>query len=107
MRILFSLLLIGLFAGNRCNSQGKSQNQAWASCDAAGGASGKCILVTAETALARKMELTFSIPAENAATTGEPAACKFVSGVIGPATPRSKQPTRLIRKLSEIDALVR
>ncbi|MGZ4878428.1 MAG: hypothetical protein ACXVIO_09590 [Candidatus Angelobacter sp.] len=31
MKILLSLLLIGLFAGNRCSSQGKGQDhsQAW------------------------------------------------------------------------------
>lgn len=147
MKVLLSLLLIGLFAGSRCSSQGQGpdQNQAWidrlkstpvarmeaglpekpfdqwltdhvkpsplkyqpGDCQAGGGASGKCILVAAETAPARKLELTFSIPAERTATAGEASVCSFVSGAIGPSDPRSKQPTRLIRKLSELEAMFR
>src|ERR1044071_2419791 len=135
MRILLSLLLIGLFAGSRGSSQAKGQDpdQAWierlkatrvarmeaglpekpfdqwlterlkagppkyqlSDCEDEGSA--KCILVTAETAPARKMELTFAIPQT---ALREAANCRFVSGVIGPSDPRSKQPTRLIRKLS-------
>jgi hypothetical protein len=143
MKILFSLLLIGLFAGNRCSSQGKDRNQSWierlkitpvarmeaglpekpfdqwltgrlkadppkyqlGDCQGTGGGSAKCILVTAETAPGRKTELTFSIPAESSGTAGEAAVCSFMRGVIGPSDPRSKQSTRLIRKLSELEAM--
>jgi hypothetical protein len=71
-------------------------------CDSEGGASGKCITVSAEVAPIRKMELMFAVPQDKAG-----AVCTFVRGTIGPSDPRSKQPTRLVRKLGELEAMLR
>ena len=146
MKILLSLLLVGLFAGVKCSSQGKGREQNWieslkntqaakleaglpekpfdqwltdlaksaspkyelTGCDAEGTAStGKCVKVTVDVAPVRRVELMFAVPAESPANAGEAAVCTFVRGVIGPSDPRSKQPTRLVRKLSDLETMLK
>lgn len=146
MKSLLSILLVGMLAGARCNSQAKGQEQSWidrlkntpvarmetglpekpfgqwfteqtkaarpkyemGACDTEGGTSGtQCIIVSAQIAPVRKVELTFAIPQDKAAKTGSAVVCTFIRGAIGPSDPRSKQPTRLIRKLSEIETILR
>ncbi len=141
MKILLSILLVGLFATgangqqqnwvNRLKStpvarmesglpekpfdqwlaqQTKSAPSKYelADCDTEGGPTGgKCITVSAEIEPVRKVELMFAIPQDKAGKTGDAAVCTFIRGTIGPSDPRSKQPTRLIRKLSEMEALLR
>src|SRR5262245_7928335 len=61
------------------------------------GAAGKCITVTADAGSMRRVELMFAVPAESAGKASD-QACTFLRGTIGPSDPRSKQPTRLLRK---------
>lgn len=68
-------------------------------------ATGKCITVTADAAPMRRVELTFAVPPESADKASQ-QACTFVRGTIGPSDPRSKQPTRLVRKLSDLAAML-
>lgn len=72
-------------------------------CETAGSASAECITVTAEAAHLRLVELIFAPPSQDNATAG---AAVFLRGTVGPSDPRSKQPTRLVRKLSELLALL-
>ena len=75
-------------------------------CEAAGtGSTGNCILIKAGAPPMRAVELTFIVSTESAAH-GE-AAFTFVRGTIGPSDPRSKQPTRLVRKLGELEAMLK
>ena len=67
-------------------------------------AAGKCITVTADAGV-RRVELTFAVPPESAGKASQ-QACTFVRGAIGPSDPRSKQPTRLVRKLSDLPAML-
>jgi hypothetical protein len=146
MKILMSLLLVSLFAGAKCSSQGKGRELNWierlkstpvakmetglpdkpfdqwltdlsksaqlkykrSGCEAEdASSSGKCILVTVDVAPVRRLELKFAVPAESTANSGEAAVCKFVGGVIGPSDPRSKQPTRLVRKLGDLETMLK
>ena len=76
-------------------------------CEAAGaGSTGDCIVVKADASLLRAVELTFAVSAERVVHPEE-AAFIFVCGIIGSGDPRSKQPTRLIRKLSELEAVLK
>lgn len=68
------------------------------------GAAGKCITVTSDAGL-RRVELMFAVPAESAGKASE-QACTFLRGTIGPSDPRSKQPTRLVRKLSDLETML-
>jgi len=75
-------------------------------CETGGaGAAGKCITVTADAGM-RRLELMFSVPAESAGKASQ-QACTFLRGTIGPSDPRNKQPTRLVRKLSDLAAMLR
>jgi len=69
------------------------------------GAAGKCITVTADAGSMRRVELMFAVPAESAGKASD-QACTFLRGTIGPSDPRSKQPTRLLRKLSDLPAML-
>jgi hypothetical protein len=74
-------------------------------CEAEGSASPiQCITVTAEVAPVRQLELVFAVPRDAIGKHGDVPVCTFVRGSIGPGDPRSKQPTRLIRRLSELGA---
>ena len=76
-------------------------------CETSGSsATGECITVTADTAPMRRVELTFAVPAERSVNAGEGAVCTFVRGSVGPSDPRMKAPTRIIRKLSELEKLL-
>jgi len=76
-------------------------------CETSGaGATAKCILVKADAPPLRALELTFAVSAEDKAHAGE-MAFTFVRGTIGPSDPRSKQPTRLIRKLGELETMLK
>jgi len=76
-------------------------------CEAAGaGSTGDCIVVKADAPPLRAVELTFAVSPESAVHPEE-TAFTFVRGTIGPGDPRSKQPTRLIRKLSELEAVLK
>ena len=66
-----------------------------------------CIIVSTEIAPVRKLELMFAIPRAKAGKPADVQVCRFLSGAVGPSDPRSKQPTRLLRKLSEVEALLR
>lgn len=68
-------------------------------------AAGKCITVTADAGPMRRVELTFAIPAESAGQASQ-QVCTFLRGTIGPSDARSKQPTRLVRKLSDLAAML-
>jgi len=65
-----------------------------------------CVIVSAELAPVRKLELMFAIPPGKAAQARD-AQCRFLSGRIGPSDPRSKQPTRLLRTLKDVEALLK
>jgi len=64
-----------------------------------------CVIVSAEVAPVRKLELMFAVPGK-AAQAGD-AQCRFRSGRIGPSDPRSKQPTRLLRTLKDVEAMLK
>ncbi|HET9839409.1 MAG TPA: hypothetical protein VFR84_14355 [Candidatus Angelobacter sp.] len=76
-------------------------------CDAADSSSGQCIIVSAEATPGRRVELTFALPSWSNANSGGAGPYVFVRGAIGPSDPRSKQPTRLVRKLSDLQAMLR
>ena len=65
-----------------------------------------CIIVSVEIAPVRKLELMFAIPQGKAAQARD-AQCRFLTGRIGPSDPRSKQPTRLLRTLKDVEALLK
>lgn len=71
-----------------------------------------CVTAMADVPAVRRLELsfvvgTYVVPAEAGARTEEkPAKVEFMHGSIGPSDPRSKQPTRQIRKLSDVSALL-
>jgi hypothetical protein len=66
-----------------------------------------CVIVSAELAPVRKLELMFAIPQKKAAKAGDAPICSFLTGRIGPSDPRSKQPTRLLRTLKDVEALLK
>ena len=69
------------------------------------GAGSKCITVMADAESMRRLELIFAVTAESSGKASE-QACTFVRGTIGPSDPRNKQPTRLVRKLSDLPAML-
>ena len=74
-------------------------------CQASGtGATGKCISVTADAEPMRRVALFFAIPADS---TAQASVCTFLRGTVGPSDPRNKQPTRLVRKLTELEGMLR
>ncbi|HSM84913.1 MAG TPA: hypothetical protein VLT16_02120 [Candidatus Limnocylindrales bacterium] len=70
-----------------------------------------CVVVSANIQPVRKLELMFvvasyTVPAEGAAATApKETKVEFLHGTVGPSDPRSKQPTRLVRKLSDVEGL--
>ena len=64
-----------------------------------------CVIVSAEVAPVRKLELMFAVPGK--AAQARDAQCRFLSGRIGPSDPRSKQPTRLLRTLKDVEAMLK
>ena len=141
MKILLSILLVGLFATGG-NGQSNSEDQTWVdrlkSTPAARLESGlpkkpfdqwlaeltktqpkyelsnchlqpnaavsKCIIVSAEIASGRRLQLFFAVPQVKAGKSGDTAVCKFLNGTIDPS---SKQPARLIGKLREVETALR
>jgi hypothetical protein len=67
-------------------------------CEEPRGPEWKCVMVRADISSGRRIELIFEVSAESAS---------FLHGTVGPADPRSKQPTRLIRKLSDLESMVK
>src|SRR5437773_1588666 len=59
----------------------------------------QCIFVTVALPPGRLLSLKFTFDAEH-------NSFDYAEGTIGPKDPRSKQPTRLIKKLSELPAIV-
>lgn len=143
MKFVLSLLVVGLVAGSRCNSQ-SGGGQSWieklkqtpvatmeaglpqkafnqwlveltksaqpryevGDCETGdAAAAGKCITVSADTGPMRRLELMFAVPAETGGKASE-QPCTFLRGTIGPSDPRNKQPTRLVRKLSDLAAML-
>lgn len=72
-----------------------------------------CVTVTANVPTVRVVELrfvvgTYVVPMTGATAAKEkPSEIKFFNGSIGPRDPRSKQPTRIIRTLSELEKMLK
>lgn len=71
-----------------------------------------CVTASADVPTVRRLELSFIVgsyvvPVDaNARTEEKPAKVEFMHGSLGPSDPRSKQPTRPVRKLSDVPALL-
>jgi hypothetical protein len=71
-----------------------------------------CVTASADVPTVRRVELSFIVGSYvvplhgSEATEEKPAKVEFMYGTLGPSDPRSKQPTRQVRKLSEVPALL-
>lgn len=71
-----------------------------------------CVTASADVPAVRRLELSFIVgsyvvPVNGSEATEEkPAKVEFMYGTLGPSDPRSKQPTRQVRKLSEVPTLL-
>lgn len=61
-----------------------------------------CVQAAAELASGRTVELVFKISAR----AEKPAKIELLSGQLRPTNPMNKQPSRLVRKLSDLQALI-
>ena len=66
----------------------------------------KCVIVSAEIASVRRLQLFFAVPQVKAGKSGDAAVCKFLNG-IDPSDPSSKQPAPAIGKLREVETASR
>jgi hypothetical protein len=65
---------------------------------------------SADLARGRTARLVFKVgsyTSDGDRRTEKPARIELLSGEIGPTNPMSKQPTRLVRKLSDLEAMVK
>jgi hypothetical protein len=69
-----------------------------------------CVHVSALVEPVRKLDLTFVVGTSIASTGGhtveKPGKIQLMYGALGPANPMSKQPTRAVRKLSDLEKLL-
>lgn len=83
-------------------------------CEDPGGASSAekplCVQASADVANGRTVELTMKVGSytgEGSGRTEKPAKIELLMGQLRPTNPMSKQPSRVVRKLSDLEALVR
>jgi hypothetical protein len=67
----------------------------------------KCVIVSAEIASVRRLQLFFAVPQVKAGKSGDASVCKFLNGTIDPSDPSSMQHARLIGKLREVETALR
>jgi len=98
------------FAGIVRPAQAKYEIKDCEASDATGPEKPVCVQAGAELSNGRTVEIVFKIGPSadnNDARTEKRAKIELISGQLRPTNPMSKQPSRVVRKLSDLEALVK